>query len=254
MKINVIIDASQFVYACHFIWQQGNRNAETFEQTIVNNIHSFVEKLKAEIPIDKVVVALDSRPYFRSAIYPPYKEQRPESNIDWITALQVLRDNFDCLGFLGLEADDIIYLYADKYHKGDTVVLLVSSDLDHTQTTDKVGCLQFCHRKWSHIPKDPRKLWRSKLILGCKGDNVPSIVPEIHTIVNGLPVIKKQRVGEKTLEKLFDGGATVKDIMLKYKIDPNGADAQRNAQLIIYDHFLYKSWLGADYDRIINEI
>lgn len=230
MKVKIIVDASQFVHANFHIWKNAH-NAATLADAIVANIQSAVFKISQEVTVDSVVLALDSRPTFRHQIFPGYKS-RPPNSIDWDGIEAKLQENFTCLKCDLLEADDIIYIYALlKHKKDDAAVIILGSDRDHFQTVDRVGCLQYCTTV-GLLPtsKESVTSWKCKLILGCKSDDVPSIAPA--------------RTGEKTIQKMLDKGMTVKEIMLHYKIDPAGTDAQSNADLIYYDMLVYGKYVS----------
>ncbi len=247
MIVKVIIDASQFVHACYNIWQQGHRNAETLEQAVVNNINTVVHNIQSEIPVPiSVCLALDSRPSFRSTIYPEYKANRSASLIEWGIIHTKLKEHFMCLELELLEADDVMFCFATEHHrKNDTAVLIVSSDGDANQTTAVTYCIQYCPKKKEVLRRDDLGLWKSKFILGCPQDNVPSVVPTNSSFdALGNPVTKKVRLGEKTIEKLMGQGMSIKDIMDKYKIDASHPDSQRNMWLIKYDYRIYKAYIS----------
>lgn len=229
MKVKIIVDASQFVHANFHIWKKAH-NAATLADAIVANVQSAVFKISQEVPVDSVVLALDSRPTFRHIIFPGYKD-RPPSGIDWEGIEAKLQENFTCLKCDLLEADDIIYIYsAIKHGKEETAVIIMSSDQDHYQTVDRVGCLQYCPSKGLlSTDKQVLQTWRYKMLLGCKSDTVPSLLPA--------------RTGEKTIQKLFDKGMTVSDVMRHYNVAPESVDAQSHADLIYYDMRIYGKYV-----------
>lgn len=229
-KVKIIVDASQFVHANFHIWKKAH-NAATLADAIVANIQNSVFKISQEVPVESVVLALDSRPTFRHIIFPGYKT-RPSSGIDWDGIEAKLQENFTCLKCDLLEADDLIYIYSlMKHGKDDTAIIVMSSDQDHYQTIDRVGCLQYCPAK-GLLPTDKTvvQTWKYKMLLGCKSDTVPSLLPA--------------RTGEKTVQKLFDKGMTVSDVMRHYSIAPESADAQSHADLIYYDMRIYGKYLS----------
>lgn len=239
MQVKIIVDASQFVHANFHIWKKA-QNAATLADAIVANIQNEVFKISKEVPVSSVVLALDSRPTFRHTVFPEYKN-RPPSTIEWDQIEEVLAYSFASLKCELLEADDLIYLYALGHHKkDDNVVLILSSDQDHYQTVDRVGCVQYCPRKGIlTLTPEQVKSWRYKLLIGCKSDTVPSILPV--------------KVGEKTIQKLFDKNMTVKDVMLHYKVDPNGVGAQTQAQLIYYDAGIYSQYIYNEVLELLKE-
>lgn len=241
MKVKIIVDASQFVHANFHIWKKAH-NAATLADAIVANIQSVVFKISQEVTVDSVVLALDSRPTFRHQIFPGYKS-RPSSGIDWDGIEVKLQENFTCLKCDLLEADDIIYIYsAIKHGKDDTAIIVMSSDQDHFQTVDRVGCLQYCPSK-GLLPTDKTvvQTWKYKMLLGCKSDNVPSLLPA--------------RTGEKTIQKLFDKNMTVSDVMRHYNVAPESAEAQSHADLIYYDMRIYGKYVSqADQNFLLENI
>ncbi len=247
-KIVVAVDVSQFAYACYDVWNRGHRNAETFEETVLNMIYNalsdlYMECAELQLSISPILV-MDSRPSFRVHIYPEYKAHRSPSNIDWDALYHYLTPKYPTLLFYGLEADDVLYMVAEQLKEQHLVVLL-TSDADAAQTCDMTGAIQYCPKKKQPIPTD--KLWRFKFIVGCVSDGVPSLAPVKHEIDKlGNPVTKKTRLGEKTVRGLLEKGLKVKDIMQKHGIDPDGEEAQRNIWLIMYNYNIYKAHVGEE--------
>lgn len=241
MKVKIIVDASQFVHANFHIWKKAH-NAATLADAVVANIQSAVFKISQEVPVDSVVLALDSRPTFRHQIFPGYKT-RPSSGIDWDGIEAKLQENFTCLKCDLLEADDLIYIYSlVKHGKNETAVIIMSSDQDHFQTVDRVGCLQYCPSKGLlSTDKEVLQTWRYKMLLGCKSDTVPSLLPA--------------RTGEKTIQKFFDKGMTVMDVMKHYNLVPESAEVQSHADLIYYDMRIYGKYVSqADQNFLLESI
>lgn len=241
MKIKFIVDSTQFFHANSYTVGQNNPR---FNEAVAHNIENVLSKIKLQFPTGtefSEVLAFDDRPYFRSDIYPAYKGHR-ENDSNWNKTYNYLSKSLKlkCLKWEKAEADDLIFMYADFFHKVDgNAVIIVSSDNDHCQTVQRTGCLQIC--PW-HGLKDYSEIdWRSKVIRGCVNDNVPSIVPKKWVVEKGVPKEKIQRAGEITLKKLFDSGMTIRQIGEHF--GATEADLQRNYQLIVYNHDIYRSML-----------
>jgi len=207
--VKLIVDASQFIHANWYICVKYEWDVI---ERVVDNIENEIFKLEQQAHIGSVVLALDSKPIFRTDIDPMYKN-KPSSGIPIHEITSALIDRFQTLKCSGMEADDIIYLYCARHTTSHQVIIL-SSDKDHMQTVEKTNAIQWCIRK-GHIPNDGS--WKYKIYLGCDSDGVPkSLAP---------------RVGEKALLKVFPDVSSL-------KIDEERLNL--NKHLIEYSRELYE--------------
>jgi 5'-3' exonuclease len=202
----------------------------------------------------------DSQPYFRSQIYPQYKGNREPQGIPFETVRPLLEQHYPCISYEGLEADDLAYLLT-KYYDSAVPFILVSSDRDWGQTVDvnkkHNNIMQYCRHKrdfidYSDTVKEPT--WKCKIILGDLGDNVPRAVPSTKAVeVKGAWVEKNIRLGEVTVNKLFEQGMSAAEILKKYDVDYLGEDAQLTYKLIVFNEDLYRYYITG-FDKFIEYI
>lgn len=103
-------------------------------------------KLVYDFKPAEILLCGDSRPYLRSLEYPEYKARRKKQDPEARKAIQhnlkLCNDFFDVLGLplqkvKGLEADDLIALFAARYEREYEKIVAVSSDTDLYQLLDQ---------------------------------------------------------------------------------------------------------------------
>jgi 5'-3' exonuclease len=143
----------------------------------------------------EVVVATDTRPYWRSEVFPNYKKNRKPlkqvNDIDWDTVFEVsdaLETSIDkvfgwsLVKVQGAEADDIIgTLVYERMSNSD--IIIVSRDGDFKQLHH--GRV----RQWDNITnkfiveKDPTGFLNTKILTGDAKDGIPNILSSTDTFV-----------------------------------------------------------------------
>lgn len=194
-----------------------------------------------------LIVCDDKRPYFRSRIFPGYKQGRPQldpevsemffQNRHWaeeiIEALGIPH-----LRYEGLEADDLLAACAKELEQDFDEIVIVSNDSDLYQllTQDNLTLLVGTGDK-------KRELTRKKFSV-----EYPDIAPEDWLDViamsgghNGLPGIRG--VAEKTAIKALNGDVSAGKKVLPY------TDLIKLSKQIAYLPFKY----FRGYDKIVNE-
>jgi DNA polymerase-1 len=110
--------------------------------TPVNAVFGFTTmliKLLKETDADHLAVVFDAaRHTFRDALYPAYKQNRPEPPAELVPQFALVRDavrafNVACIEAEGYEADDLIATYAGLAAAAGAEVTIVSSDKDLMQ-------------------------------------------------------------------------------------------------------------------------
>lgn len=123
-------------------YRQALISTDTYEDTSIfdplsvkKNIEIMVNDWSTLAKAGKTIVALSSNDhrYFRHQIYPDYKGNRSKTErppaLD--CAYQSLKDNFDCVQIDGLEADDIMGIFAGNPDISDPVIVSIDKDM-HT--------------------------------------------------------------------------------------------------------------------------
>ena len=199
----------------------------------LNSIRNYVMQFKSDyVESDAdVILAWDSKHYWRRDYYPQYKagrrKGRQESDLDWNEIFGVtnkIRDEikenmpYKSVEVYGAEADDIIAIVSNSYDK----VMIISSDKDFIQLhTDNV-------KQWSPVTKqevnghDPDTYIKEHVLKGDSGDGVPNVLSPDHTFTDGL---RQKPLGKKRIEKMINENMSNWDDEVK-------RNYQRNYKLI----------------------
>ena len=179
---------------------------------ILNSIRNYVMQFKSDyVESDAdVILAWDSKHYWRRDYYPQYKagrrKGRQESDLDWNEIFGVtnkIRDEikenmpYKSVEVYGAEADDIIAIVSNSYDK----VMIISSDKDFIQL--HTGNI----KQWSRVTKqevnghDPDTYIKEHVLRGDSGDGVPNVLSPDHTFTDGL---RQKPLGKKRIEKMIN--------------------------------------------------
>ena len=179
---------------------------------ILNSIRNYVMQFKSDyVESDAdVILAWDSKHYWRRDYYPQYKagrrKGRQESDLDWNEIFGVtnkIRDEikenmpYKSVEVYRAEADDIIAIVSNSYDK----VMIISSDKDFIQL--HTGNI----KQWSPVTKqevnghDPDTYIKEHVLKGDSGDGVPNVLSPDHTFTDGL---RQKPLGKKRIEKMIN--------------------------------------------------
>ena len=197
----IIFDYNQVVISN--LMEQIGSSKTTVEPTLVrhmvlNTIRAYVKKFK-ESHGPEVVIACDTKNYWRRDIFPHYKagrkKARDASGHDWTAIFecmslikQELRDYspYKVVEVETCEADDVIATLVQKYSSTQKIMIL-SSDKDFAQLQRYPNVEQYSPILKKFI-KEPFPLAQLKqlIIRGDKGDGVPNILSADNCIVEGV--------------------------------------------------------------------
>ena len=232
---------------------------------ILNSIRMYRTNFKQEF--GEVVLAWDSKHYWRRDYFPQYKagrkKGRESSDLDWNSIFDCLnkikseiKENlpYKCLEVYGAEADDIIAtLMKNPKRWFSTENLIISSDKDFIQLQRYPLVKQ-----WSPVTKqyvngyDPEIYLKEHILRGDSGDGVPNVLSPDHTFTDGL---RQKPLGKKRIEKMI--GENMSDWNDEVK-----RNYQRNYKLInlknipedikdnIVDEIFKSSW--GDRSKLLN--
>ena len=179
---------------------------------ILNSIRNYVMQFKSDYVENDadVILAWDSKHYWRRDYYPQYKASRrkgrQESDLDWNEIFGVtnkireeIKENlpYKSVEVYGAEADDIIAIVSNSYDK----VMIVSSDKDFIQLHKENI------KQWSPVTKqevnghDPDTYIKEHVLKGDSGDGVPNVLSPDHTFTDGL---RQKPLGKKRIEKMIN--------------------------------------------------
>ena len=212
----IIIDMNQIALASVMMqlrmFETKQVDEDMVRHMILNSIRNYVMQFKSDyVESDAdVILAWDSKHYWRRDYYPQYKagrrKGRQESDLDWNEIFGVtnkIRDEikenmpYKSVEVYGAEADDIIAIVSNSYDK----VMIISSDKDFIQLhTDNV-------KQWSPVTKqevnghDPDTYIKEHVLKGDSGDGVPNVLSPDHTFTDGL---RQKPLGKKRIEKMIN--------------------------------------------------
>ena len=212
----IIIDMNQIALASVMMQLRMNDTKEVDEDMvghmILNSIRNYMMQFKSDyVESDAdVILAWDSKHYWRRDYYPQYKagrkKTRESSNLDWNEIFGVtnkIRDEikenlpYKSVEVYGAEADDIIAIVSNSYDK----VMIVSSDKDFIQLHKENV------KQWSPVTKqevnghDPDTYIKEHVLKGDSGDGVPNVLSPDHTFTDGL---RQKPLGKKRIEKMIN--------------------------------------------------
>ena len=206
---------------------------------ILNSIRMYRTNFKQEF--GEVVLAWDSKHYWRRDYFPQYKagrkKGRESSDLDWNSIFDCLnkikseiKENlpYKCLEVYGAEADDIIAALCLELEYDNGKTLILSGDKDFIQLHRFKNVSQY-----SPITKkminghDPYQYLDEHILKGDSGDGVPNVLSPDNTFVDGLrqKPLGKKKIAEWTGEILVPVEMAIPDGEVKRNF-------QRNQQLI----------------------
>jgi len=162
----------------------------------------------------EVVLAYDSRHYWRKDVFPYYKQNRKKdrqkSGHDWGSIFEVLnkiRDEikkyfpYKVIEVHGAEADDVIATLC-RNKKSEDKVLILSGDKDFIQLQKYPGIKQFNPiTKRPVANDDPQKYIKEHILRGDKSDGIPNFLSADDTFVTG---VRQKPISQKKMAKWVD--------------------------------------------------
>lgn len=163
---------------------------------VLNSLRSYVKQFRQKY--GEVVIACDSRKYWRKDVFPFYKANRKKdrdaSVHDWtliFESLNKIRDElatyapYKVLNIEGAEADDIIAVLTARVSANEDVLIL-SSDKDFMQLQKYPNVTQYSPILKRFIKTDdPHSYIKEHIIRGDKGDGIPNFLSPDNTFATG---------------------------------------------------------------------
>ena len=202
---------------------------------ILNSIRMYRTMFKDEY--GEIVLAYDSRHYWRRDIFPQYKmnrkKGREKDNFDWDSIFGLLNSiksefkeilPYKFLEVYGAEADDIIATLCKEYK--DQKTMIISGDKDFIQLQKYKNVSQY-----SPILKkmvnghNPTTYIKEHILKGDSSDGVPNVLSPDHTFVEGL---RQRPLSKKKIEAWIKSETGMSDEVKR--------NYQRNHKLINLDN------------------
>ena len=240
------MDFSQVVLS-NIMMQLGKHTNVAVEENIVrhmvlNSIRSYRTKFGAEY--GELIVACDSKQYWRRELFPYYKANRKKSQaaseLNW-------KEIFDCLNTIRselkehfpyrvieietTEADDVIGTLCHEFGDDSGMmlpatqkILILSGDKDFQQLQKFTNVEQYDPvRKKKIICNDPERFLLEHIVKGDVGDGIPNVLSDDNCFVLGK---RQSPVTQKKLDSIIDTA-------VEQKFDhPLYRNYMRNKQLI----------------------
>jgi hypothetical protein len=239
----ILIDLNQVLISN--LMQQINSNPKMkldeplIRHMVLNSLRSYAKQFKSKY--GDIVVACDSKKYWRRDIFPFYKahrkSDREKSEFDWHLIFQTLnkirdelKENFPykVIEVDGAEADDVIGVLTARMAAHEEILIL-SSDKDFVQLQKYSGVVQYSPILKRFVKtEDPLNYVKEHIIRGDRGDGIPNFLSPDNTFVAG----ERQKViSTKKLQEWINSTAEefcTTDMMLRgYK---------RNQMLVDLDY------------------
>ena len=257
--MTILIDLNQVLISN--LMQQINSNPKVkldenlIRHMVLNSLRSYSRQFRSKY--GEIVVACDSKKYWRRDVFPFYKahrkKDREKSEFDWHLIFETLnkirdelKENFPyrVIEVEGAEADDVIGVLTARLAPHQEILIL-SSDKDFVQLQKYPNVSQYSPilRRFVET-EDPQQYIREHIIRGDRGDGIPNFLSPDNTFVAG----ERQKViSKKKLTEWIDADPKefcTTDIMLRgYK---------RNQMLVDLDYIPeeIKIQIAVSYDSI----
>jgi 5'-3' exonuclease len=235
----IIIDMNQIMISNLMVQlKKQELNEDLARHMVLSSLFSYEKQYRGEY--GEVVLAYDSKHYWRKEVFPYYKQNRKKdrekSSHNWSNIFEVLnliRDeirehfHFKVLEVHGAEADDVISTLCKN--NSNEKILILSGDKDFIQLQKYPGVKQFnpiMKREVFH--NDPHTYIKEHIIKGDKSDGIPNYLSPDDTFVAG---VRQKPISQKNLAKWVQespGQFCQSDEIL--------SNYQRNRQLIDFDY------------------
>ena len=210
----ILLDFSQIVISNLHAELQGQTDVEInlplLRHMVINTIRSLKVKFSREY--GSLIIATDSRKYWRKEAFQYYKanrkKAREDSGLDWneiFKSLDLIKSEIEAvfpypvLNIDGAEADDVIATLVEWTQKNDLntgmfdegepqPVLILSGDGDFEQLQRHKNVKQYSpiHKKWILAQGTPDEVVMEHILAGDKSDGVPNFLSADNSFVNGI--------------------------------------------------------------------
>lgn len=242
----IVIDYSQTIISS-LMAEIGSRTDVPIEvnllrHMVINTIRS--HKTKFGRDYGEIVLACDSKKYWRKEVFPYYKanrkKAREESGFDWpliFDTINLLKEEikavfpYKVIEVEGAEADDVIATLAEWSQSNNLIqdgllekpepFLIISGDHDFIQLQKYSNVKQFSpvQKKLIKPESSPQKYVIEHIIRGDKGDGVPNVLSSDDSIVSGE---RQKKIMQKKLDEWIDNPDKMpKDEIFRRNYDRN---------------------------------
>ena len=207
----IIIDMNQISVASlmmHLHMNKGELEEDMVRHMILNSVRMYRTMFNEDY--GEIVLAYDSRAYWRKEIFPQYKsnrrKNREQDDKDWDSIFGVLNNikeeikeflPYKVVEVYGAEADDVIATLCKYCNKEK--VMIVSGDKDFIQLHKYEDVNQYSPIQKKFVKDDdPKKYLHEQIIKGDRSDGIPNILSDDNVFVTGE---KQQPIHKKRLQE-----------------------------------------------------
>ena len=235
----IVIDMNQISVASlmmHLHMNKGELEEDMVRHMILNSVRMYRTMFNEDY--GEIVLAYDSRAYWRKEIFPQYKsnrrKNREEDDKDWDSIFGVLNNikeeikeflPYKVVEVYGAEAADVIATLCKHYQNEKVMIVSGDKDFIQLQKYDNV-------KQYSPITKklvdgvDPKVYIKEHVLKGDKSDGVPNVLSPDHTFTDEL---RQRPLTSKKLESILAQDIDELDDEIK-------RNYQRNDKLINLDN------------------
>ena len=235
----IVIDMNQISVASlmmHLHMNKGELEEDMVRHMILNSVRMYRTMFNEDY--GEIVLAYDSRAYWRKEIFPQYKsnrrKNREEDDKDWDSIFDVLNNikeeikeflPYKVVEVYGAEADDVIATLCKHYQNEKVMIVSGDKDFIQLQKYDNV-------KQYSPITKklvdgiDPKVYIKEHVLKGDKSDGVPNVLSPDHTFTDEL---RQRPLTSKKLDSILAQDIDELDDEIK-------RNYQRNDKLINLDN------------------
>ena len=212
----IIIDMNQITVASLMMHLNMTKSKEPDENIVRHMILNSVRMYRTQFTEEygEVVLAYDSKHYWRRDFFPNYKagrrKGREKDSKDWDLIFGVLnkikaefKDNlpYKYLEVYGAEADDIIATLCKNFCNDDKI-MIVSGDKDFIQLQKYSNVTQYSPILKKYVNgHDPVTYIKEHILKGDTSDGVPNVLSPDNTFVDGM---RQRPLGKKKIENWLD--------------------------------------------------
>lgn len=192
-------------------------NEKLVRHMVLTSLRFYEKQYKEEY--GEVVLAYDSKRYWRKEYFPYYKQNRKKdrekSGHDWGSIFEVLnkiRDEiktyfpYKVIEVEGAEADDVVSTLCKNKGAKDRILIL-SGDKDFIQLQKYPGVYQFNPITKKRVSTDnPHNYIKEHVIKGDKSDGIPNFLSQDDCFVQG---VRQKPISQKKLAKWVEQDPTV---------------------------------------------
>lgn len=242
----IVIDYSQTIIS-NLMAEIGGRKDVDIEvgllrHMVINTIRSHKQKFEREY--GEIVIACDSKKYWRKEHFPYYKanrkKAREESGFNWpliFDTINLIKEElnkffpYKVIEVGGAEADDVIATLAKWTFENDlkegslfsepNPFLIISGDHDFIQLQKYNHVKQYSpiHKKFVKPDSTPQEYVLEHIIKGDKGDGIPNVLSADDSIVSGER--QKKIMSVKLEQWIKDPSSMPTDVYFQRNFDRN---------------------------------